>query len=135
MLKTEKIRDILNLKVGVIIASFGINVFDFGAKGDGITFHDCSHLSRIYHIVAQNNTVILSTTTVDLFGMEKGPCNVKIDTLNFEYGVDWKPTVSRLKYGVYDPESRLHGSICWHKPWGKQGFPAVCGDGFKIKQF
>lgn len=102
---------------------------------EGITFHDCSHLSAINHVVAQHNTVILSTTTYDLFGMPKGPCNVKIDTLNFECGTGLKPKVSALKYGVYDPENRLHGSLVWHKPWGKQEFPSVCGEQFTIKQF
>ena len=43
---------------------------------EGITFHDCSHLSVINHVVAQHNTVILSTTANDLFGMPKGRCRV-----------------------------------------------------------
>ena len=102
---------------------------------EGITFHDCSHLSVINHIVAQHNTVILSTTTEELFGMPKGPCNVLVDTLNFECGTGLKPAVSALKYGVYDLENRLHGSLTWHKPWGKQEFPAVCGERFEIKHF
>ena len=102
---------------------------------EGITFHDCSHLSVINHVVAQHNTVILSTTTVDLFGMPKGPCNVLVGTVNFECGTGLKPSVSQLKYGVYDPESRLHGSLVWHKPWGKQAFPSVCSERFEIKQF
>ncbi len=102
---------------------------------EGVTFHDCSHLSVINHIVAQHNTVILSTTTTNLFGMEKGPCNVQVGTLNFECGTGLKPAVSALKYGVYDPDSRLHGSLCWHKPWGKQELPSVCDEKFEIKRF
>lgn len=102
---------------------------------EGMTFHDCSHLSVIHHVVAQHNTVILSTTTADLFGMPKGPCNVLVGTVNFECGTGLKPAVSQLKYGVYDPEHRLHGSLVWHKPWGKQEFPSVCGERFEIKQF
>lgn len=102
---------------------------------EGVTFHDCSHLSVINHIVAQHNTVILSTTTTNLFGMEKGPCNVQVGTLNFECGTGLKPAVSALKYGVYDPDSRLRGSLIWHKPWGKQELPSVCTDKFEIKQF
>ena len=102
---------------------------------EGITFHDCSHLSAIHHIVAQHNTVILSAATADLFGMPKGPCNVLVDTVNFECGTGLKPAVSALKYGVYDPENRLHGSLTWHKPWGKQEFPAVCSKKFEIKHF
>ncbi len=102
---------------------------------EGITFHDCSHLSVIQHIVAQHNTVILSTTTTELFGMRKGPCNVLVETVNFECGTGLKPEVSALKYGVYDRENRLHGSLTWHKPWGEQEFPAVCGEKFQIRHF
>ena len=102
---------------------------------EAITFHDCSHLSVINHIVAQHNTIILSAATENLFGMEKGPCNVRVGTLNFECGTNLKPAVSALKYGVYDPENRLHGSLTWHKPWGKQEFPTVCGERFEIKRF
>lgn len=102
---------------------------------EGITFHDCSHLSVIQHIVAQHNTVILSAATTELFGMPKGPCNVLVETVNFECGTGLKPAVSALKYGVYDPENRLHGSLTWHKPWGKQEFPSVCSKDFEIKHF
>ena len=102
---------------------------------EGLTFHDCSHLSVINHIVAQHNTVILSTTTSELFGMPKGPCNVRIDTVNFECGTGLRPAASALKYGVYDPEHRLHGELTWHKPWGKKEFPALCSEKFEIKRF
>lgn len=102
---------------------------------EGITFHDCSHLSVINHVVAQHNTVILSTTRAALFGMKGGPCNVMIGSVNFECGTGLKPAVSQLKYGIYDPEGRLHGSLIWHKPWGKQEFPSVCSERFEVKQF
>ena len=102
---------------------------------EGITFHDCSHLSVINHVVAQHNTVILSTTRAALFGMNGGPCNVMVGSVNFECGTGLKPAVSQLKYGIYDPEGRLHGSLIWHKPWGKQEFPSVCSERFEVKQF
>jgi len=102
---------------------------------EGLTFHDCSHLSVINHIVAQHNTVILSTTTTDLFGMPKGPCNVEIGTVNFECGTGLLPRVSAMKYGVHDPDNRLHGSLHWHKPWGKQEFPVLGAERFKVEQF
>lgn len=102
---------------------------------EGLTFHDCSHLSCFYHIVAQHNTVILSTTREDLFRMPKGKCNVEVGTLNFECGTNRRPEIFALKHGVYDPEGRLHGSLKWHKPWGKQEFPAVCTERFKIENF
>lgn len=102
---------------------------------EGITFHDCSHLSVINHIVAQHNTVIISSTSTELFGMPKGPCNVKIDTLNFECGTNHLPKISALKYGVYDPENRLHGSVTWHKPHGVQEFPVVGAARFEVRHF
>ncbi len=102
---------------------------------EGITFHDCSHLSVIGHIVAQHNTVILSTTQTDLFGMEKGPCNVQIGTVNFECGTGFLPEISALKYGVYDPEDRLRGSLVWHKPWGKKEFPVLGAKNFSVTKF
>ena len=101
---------------------------------EGVTFHDCSHLSVINHIVAQHNAVILSTTSAELFGMHKGPCNVCVGSVNFECGTGLLPSICQLKYGVYDPDTRLHGSLMWHKPWGEQEFPSICADGFEIKQ-
>ena len=102
---------------------------------NGLAFHDCSHLSVITHIVAQHNKRIVTTAPNDLFGHKKGPCNVMIESLNFECGAGTKPEISQLEYGVYDPDGRLHGSLTWHKPWGKQEFPVVCGDQFEIKHF
>lgn len=102
---------------------------------NGVTFHDCSHLSILNHIVAQHNTVILAAATSDLFGMERGACFVQVGTVNFECGTGLKPQINQLKYGVYDPQQRLHGSLTWHKPWGNQEFPVVCGKDFEIKHF
>jgi hypothetical protein len=102
---------------------------------EGITFHDCSHLSVINHIVAQHNTVIVSTTDTELFGMAKGPCNVEIGTVNFECGTGLKPEVSQLRYGVRDNDGRLHGSLRWHKPWGKKEFPVICTERFSVERF
>lgn len=102
---------------------------------EAITFHDSSHQTVLYHVVAQHNAVILSTATTELFGMPKGPCNVLVETVNFECGTGLKPEICALQYGVYDPEHRLHGSLTWHKPWGKQEFPHICSDEFKINRF
>lgn len=102
---------------------------------EGVTFHDCSHLSVFQHIVAQRNTVILSTTTEALFGMEKGPCRVLVQSLNFESDQNLLPAVNRMKWAVSDPDGRLTGSLLWHKPWGKQEFPAQCTERFRITPF
>ncbi|NLC42764.1 MAG: hypothetical protein GX783_00610 [Clostridiales bacterium] len=102
---------------------------------EGITFHDSSHLSVINHIVAQHNTKIITTTREALFGHRKGPCFVKVDTLNFEDGIGLKPEVSQLQFGVYDPENRLHGSLTWHQPWGQKLFPIEGAENFKAIQY
>ena len=102
---------------------------------EGITFHDCSHLSVINHIVAQHNAVIISTADIDLFGMPKGPCNVEFGTVNFECGTGLSPEICQLQYGVRDNEGRLRGSLVWHKPWGKKEFPVLCTEKFTVKRF
>ena len=102
---------------------------------EGVTFHDCSHLSIFNHIVAQHNSVIISTTDIELFGMPKGKCNVEIDSLNFECGTGHKPEISALHLGVRDNDGRLRGSLKWHKPWGKQEFPTVCTEKFTVTNF
>ena len=102
---------------------------------EGITFHDSSHLSVINHIVAQHNHRIVTTTREELFGHAKGPCKVSIGSVNFESGIGKKPEINQLEYGVYDPEERLYGDLKWHEPWGKQAFPTVCGEGFKVEKF
>ena len=109
---------------------------------EGITFHASSHLTVINHVVAQHNAIILSAARCELFGMPmlwgkpiKRYINVIIGSVNFECGTDLKPEVSVLKYGVYDPDHRFHGSLTWHKPWGEQEFPYICGEKFEIKHF
>ncbi len=101
---------------------------------EGVVFHDCSHLTVINHIVAQHNAVIIATTHEELFGHRKGPCHVEIGSVNFEPGTDLKPEVSRLRYAVYDPENRLHGSVHWHKPWGVQEFPVYGAEDFSVSR-
>lgn len=102
---------------------------------EAVTFHDSSHLSVINHIVAQHNRRIITTTRGRLFGHNGGPCFVQIGSVNFECGTGIPPAISQLEYGVYDPERRLHGEVTWHKPWGKQEFPADCSEAFKIHHF
>ncbi len=102
---------------------------------EGLTFHDSSHLSVINHIVAQHNTIIISAAPDMLFGLPKGVCNVQIGSVNFECGTGLRPEVSQLRYGLYDPDNRLCGSLVWHKPWGKQEFPVLGGENFNVEQF
>lgn len=104
---------------------------------EAIVFHDATHMSTIGHIVAQHNRVILSTTRGRLFGNNADRVNLTIGVLNFEGGqtVPSPPEVSKLIYGIYDPENRLHGSITWHEPWGAGVFPVFGARNFKVTKF
>ncbi len=99
---------------------------------EGIIFHDCSHVSVIQHMVAQHDQRVLTTTRGNLFGMEPGPCHVLVGSVDCEDGEGTKPAVSQTRYGVYDPENRLHGSLVWHKPFGRQEFPMLGAEDFKV---
>ena len=102
---------------------------------EGITFHDSSHITSIYHICAQHNRKIITTTTTELFGHKPGPCAVEIGTLNFESGTGIPPQISQLEYGVYDVGNRLLGSLKWYQPWGEQRFPVCGAEHFHITHF
>ena len=104
---------------------------------EGIVFHDSSHLTHIQHVVAQHNRCILSTTRVKLFGHHPGPCLVTIGSISYESGNGIKPDISKLVYGVYDPDKRLHGSLVYRKQtWGGMtDFPVVTSDKFEVKQY
>ena len=104
---------------------------------EAIVFHDATHLSTIGHIVAQHNRIILSTTRGKMFGNNPDAVNLTIGVLNFEGGqtVASPPEVSKLVYGIYDPESRLHGSITWHEPWGMGVFPVFGAKGFRVRKY
>ena len=104
---------------------------------EGIVFHDATHLSVINHIVAQHNRVILSTSRGYLFGNKPARVNLIVGSLNFEGGqtVAEPPMVSKLVYGVYDPDNRLRGSLVWHEPWGAGVFPVEGAEKLKIERF
>lgn len=97
---------------------------------EAIVFHDSTHLSMINHVVAQHNRCVLSTTRERLFGHRKGICNVIIGGIDYENGKSALPKISRMKYGIYDPENRLRGSVVHHLGFpgdGRSTFPVVGG--------
>lgn len=102
---------------------------------EAIVFHDCSHLSLIMQVVAQHNQRLLTTTREELFGHRKGPCFVKILGVDLEGGAGLKPAVSEMKYGIFDPENRLHGSLAYHFPWGPDLFNIEGGKFMRVEKF
>jgi len=104
---------------------------------EALVFHDATHLSTIGHVVAQHNRVILSTTRGKMFGNTPAKVYLTIGALNFEGGqtVPSPPKVSKLVYGIYDPDNRLRGSVIWHEPWGMGVFPVCGAEKFYIQKF
>ena len=104
---------------------------------EALVFHDATHLSTIGHVVAQHNRVILSTTRGKMFGNTPSRVNLTIGALNFEGGqtVTSPPEVSKLVYGIYDPDNRLRGSAIWHEPWGAGEFPVVGAEKFRVGRY
>jgi hypothetical protein len=104
---------------------------------EAIVFHDATHLSTIGHVVAQHNRVILSTTRGKMFGNNPAKVYLNIGFLNFEGGqtVPSPPEVSKLVYGIYDPDNRLRGSVIWHEPWGAGEFPVVGAEKYIVSKY
>ena len=104
---------------------------------EAFVFHDATHLSTIGHIVAQHNRIIISTTRGKMFGNNPDRVNLTVGVLNFEGGqtVPSPPDVSKLVYGIYDPDNRLHGSVQWHEPWGLGVFPICGADKFLVSKY
>lgn len=104
----------------------------------GIVFHSAPHLSIINHVVAQHNQKIIAATECDLFGICKRPIYIEIGSINFEPGgPDYRPEVSNMTHGVWDPENRMHGYIRYHMgyPTGKDWFPCEGGEFLKVELF
>jgi hypothetical protein len=102
---------------------------------EGLVFHDSSHLSLVTFVVAQHNARIVTTTRDTLFGHRKGVCNVSFGFIDIEADSAAEPVVSALDYGVYDPESRLRGTLRWHAPWGLPEFRVEGARNLRIRQY
>ena len=90
----------------------------------------------INHVVAQHNRCVLSTTRENLFGHRKGTCNVIVGGIDYEHGKGTLPVVSRMQYGVYDPENRFRGSVVHHLGYpgdGSSFFPVVGGKNLTVR--
>jgi len=97
---------------------------------EGIVFHDCSHLSHLGHVVAQNNRIIVSALREDTFELRASHrIYFIIDSIDYEPGNETlPPTHCNLEWAVYDPDNRMKARIAYHCgcPCGRQPFP-VCG--------
>ena len=83
-----------------------------------ICFADATHPAIINRVVAQHNARIFCTLPNGAFGRRASWVNLIVNECDYETGKGTLPVVSRMQYGVYDPESRFRGSITY-----LQGFP------------
>lgn len=97
-----------------------------------LEFHDSSHYSALNNIVAQHNRKIITALPDGTFGHRAGPINIDIGCLNYETGRGCLPVVSRLEWGVWDPDNRIHGKMQRHLPWGDPEFPVNGAANFKL---
>ncbi len=95
---------------------------------EAIVFHDSSHFSHIFHIVAQHNRKTVSALRQPTFGLAPSQ-NIyfRIDIVNFEAGPS--PLAYKHTHGVYDPDNRMHARIGYHSgsPVSTVAFPIEGG--------
>ena len=83
-----------------------------------ISFGDSTHPSIINRVVAQHNQRIFCALPDRAFGRRAGWINLIVNETDYEVGHGTRPLVSRMRYGVWDPDSRFCGSIVY-----LQGYP------------
>jgi len=93
-----------------------------------VCFADATHPAIINRIVAQHNTRIFCTLPDGTFGRRANWVNLIVNECDYETGHGTLPAISRLRYGVFDPESRFRGSITY-----LQGCPGTGRCFFPVK--
>ncbi|MBR7156690.1 MAG: hypothetical protein IKD22_07620 [Lentisphaeria bacterium] len=103
---------------------------------NGIVFMDSTHWSLINHVVAQHNQKVIVAGDNGLFGMQANRIFLTILGIDLEAGKGTLPKVSRMQYGLWDPENRFRGSIKWHVgfPPGNNYFPIKGGKKIKCSE-
>ena len=101
-----------------------------------ISFADATHPAIINRVVAQHNTRIFCTLPNGTFGRRANWVNLIVNECDYETGDRTLPAISRLRYGVYDPESRFRGSITYLQGYpgnGKCSFPVEGGTNVMLR--
>ena len=83
-----------------------------------ISFADATHPAIINRVVAQHNARIFCALPDGTFGRRARWINLIVNECDYETGKGTLPAISRMRHGVFDPESRFRGSITY-----LQGFP------------
>lgn len=101
-----------------------------------ICFVDSTHASIINSVVSQHNQRIFCTLPDGSFGRKANWVNLIVNVDDFETGYGSRPMVSRMRYGVWDPDSRFRGSVTCMDGCPGDGvsfFPVNGGTNFVVK--
>ena len=101
-----------------------------------IAFADATHPAIINRVVAQHNARIFCALPDGTFGRRAGWVNLIVNECDYETGHLTLPRVSRMMYGVFDPESRFRGSITYLQGWPGNGtcfFPVEGGTNLTLR--
>jgi hypothetical protein len=101
-----------------------------------VCFADATHPAIINRVLAQHNARIFCTLPNGTFGRRANWVNLIVNECDYETGHTTLPLVSRMQYGVYDPDSRFRGSITYLQGWpgtGKCFFPVEGGTNMTLR--
>ncbi len=113
---------------------------------EAIVVNGHTELSQIQHVVSQNNRIIVSALRRTTFGMQPSPfgCHVNFGAINFEHCngepgqmAGSPPYAYNMRYGVYDPDNRIRGSLQWYcgYPPNDDYFPVEGAAHLTIRRF
>ena len=84
----------------------------------GVCSADATHPAILNRVLAQHCTRIFCALPNGTFGHRAGWINLIVNENDYETGEGTLPTISRMRYGVWDPDNRMRGSITY-----LQGYP------------
>ena len=135
--------NVQGFKYGIVMAEHTYATYVYLHNNEnGLVFTWSDHLSTVDFVTAQHNRRILSVPDEKIFERRcrrRAPVNVNVRGVSIETGEGDRPLVSRLEYGVYDPNDRLRGEIEYHiLTWGsdmKTDFPVLGAKNYKVRRF
>ena len=84
----------------------------------GVSAADATHPAILNRVLSQHCTRIFCALPDGTFGLRADWINLIVNLNDYETGEGTLPKVSRMQYGVWDPGSRMRGSITY-----LQGYP------------
>ena len=101
-----------------------------------VCFADSTHPSILNRVMAQHNQRIFCALPDGAFGRRAGWINLIVNETDYEVGHGTRPLVSRMRYGVWDPDNRFRGSIVYLQGYPGNGscfFPVEGGTNLAVR--